>query len=255
MGRYLVPALERGLAIINMFSRGRSTVTVPEIVAELGLPRASVFRLVTTLEACGYIERISQSHAFHLGPRALAAALEYLYSFDAADIARPILERVRDEIGATAQLAVRDGTNVIYIARAVAHEGKGSAPARLPRTMHTAHIVASGRALLFDLAPAALAALFAEFDFTRFPPPAPQTLGELAAILAADAELGYSIARDIQGTKVTGVAVPVRARDGKPIAAVTVFGQLLGDLALERRALDRVADAAAMISLGLGFRN
>ncbi|MDB5758151.1 MAG: IclR family transcriptional regulator, partial [Burkholderia sp.] len=39
--RYIVPALRRGLSVLRLFSRERRVVTLPEIVRELGVPRAT----------------------------------------------------------------------------------------------------------------------------------------------------------------------------------------------------------------------
>ena len=191
--RYLVPALARGLEVITMFSKGRRALAVPEIVTQLGVSRATAFRLAYTLEACGFIERLPNSHAYQLGPRAVAAALEYLYSFDAADIARPLLERLRDSTGGTAQLAIRDRTSMLYIVRAVAADRHQGVAQGLPRARHEAHAVSSGRALLSDVTEAELDALYGEFDFRVYGPPAAQSLDELKAALRTDRAQGYVV--------------------------------------------------------------
>ncbi len=65
--RYRVPALARGLDILALFGGERETFTAPEVCRALGLPRTSVFRLIATLEAFGWLERVNAS-AYRIGP-------------------------------------------------------------------------------------------------------------------------------------------------------------------------------------------
>ena len=250
--RYLVPALERGLEIITMFSKGRRALGVPEIVSHLGVSRATAFRLAYTLEACGFIERLPSSHAFQLGPRAIGAALEYLYSFDAADIARPLLERLRDATSATAQLGIRDRTSMLYIVRAVSADRQAGLSRGLPRVRHEAHAVSAGRALLGDLSDAELDALYGNFDFSVFHPPAAQTLSELKEQLQQDRDRGYVVCRSVFTEGVTSIAVAVRNSDETAVAAVTVSGIAISDVSRESIVAEQVTHVAALISVGLG---
>ena len=55
--QYIVPALRRGMAILRLFKPDRRVIALPEIVRELGMTRATAFRLVYTLEADGYLKR------------------------------------------------------------------------------------------------------------------------------------------------------------------------------------------------------
>jgi DNA-binding IclR family transcriptional regulator len=253
--RYLVPALERGLAIITMFSRGRHVLSVPEIVEQLGISRATAFRLAYTLEACGFIERLPSSHAFQIGARAVAVALDYLHSFDAAEIALPLLQRLRDATGATAQLAVRERTSMLYIVRAVSPDRQQGVGPGLPRARHEAHAVASGRALLYDLPEQQLEELYRDFAFAAYAPPAAQNLDELRQQLLADRRQGYVVCRSVFTQGVTSIAAPVRNGDGMAVAAVAVSGLTLSTPVLEQRARDQVLEAAALISVGLGYRS
>lgn len=251
--RYMVPALERGLSIITMFGKGRRALDVPEIVGQLGVSRATAFRLAYTLEACGFIERLPNSHSFKLGPRAIAAALEYLYSFDAAEIARPLLERLRDNTDATAQLGVRDRTTMLYIVRAVAPDRQHGPPQNLPRARHEAHAVSAGRALLSDAPERELDELYRDFNFKAYAPPAAQSLDELKQFLREDRARGYVVCRSVFTQGVTSVAAPVRNGEGVAVAAVTVSGKSLSSPEMEARAREELLEAVTLISMGLGY--
>lgn len=59
--RYLVPWLVRGLAILQAFNQQAQEMTITEIAEILEVNRSSAFRLIYTLEACGYLRKASQN--------------------------------------------------------------------------------------------------------------------------------------------------------------------------------------------------
>ena len=65
--RYLVPALERGLRLLQLLDGHRTEISAAQAARELQLPRASVFRIVKTLELMGYL-RPTDGTAYALGP-------------------------------------------------------------------------------------------------------------------------------------------------------------------------------------------
>lgn len=65
--KYLVPALERGLAILEQCARDAGNVKSPELARAMKLPRSTVFRLLNTLAAKGFVER-AEGNGYRLGP-------------------------------------------------------------------------------------------------------------------------------------------------------------------------------------------
>ena len=55
--RYVVPGLERGLRLLQLFNRQQRTLGAPEIAKALGVPRSTVFRILQTLEVLEFVER------------------------------------------------------------------------------------------------------------------------------------------------------------------------------------------------------
>src|SRR5918912_2220120 len=145
--RYVVPGLRRGLAVLRLFTRDRRVITVPDIVRELGVSRATAFRLAYTLEADDYLQRAPHSNAFRLGLNVLSLGFEYLGSLDLIEVARPVLEELRDRTDASAHMGVRDGAEVVYVLKAPSQHRLRSnvmVGARMP-----VHATSIGRALLF----------------------------------------------------------------------------------------------------------
>lgn len=251
--RYIVPGLRRGLAILRMFSRDRRVIAVPEMVRELKISRASAFRLAYTLEAEGYLQRAPHSNSFQLGLSVLSLGFEYLGSLDLIDIARPILEDLRDRIDASTHLGVRDGLHVVYVQKAPSRHrlrNNLTVGTRMP-----AHATSIGRALLFDISRSDLKAIYRGAKMERFSPETPGTPEELYRRLEAESLKGYVAYRSEFAQGIASVAAPVRDAAGRIVAAINVSDhETLPAMAdLDGHLKTVVLRAALAISRGLGY--
>ncbi|RYY57903.1 MAG: MarR family transcriptional regulator, partial [Comamonadaceae bacterium] len=115
--RYNVPALERGLRVLCEFSRDNRTLTAPELARRFKLPRSTVFRLLSTLETMGFIERTDGGREYRLGLAVLRLGFEYLASLPLNELGLPLLQRLSDELRLPCNLVVRDGRSIVYVAK------------------------------------------------------------------------------------------------------------------------------------------
>jgi len=220
VNRYVVPALAQGLSVLGLFTRERPVWTAPQIVAELALARATVFRLLQTLEVAGYVTRDDGGRGFRLGVSVLNAGFSYLASSDLVEVAQPVLRRLRDETGLSAHLVVRDGTDVVYLARFAANSTLSSSVN--VGTRFPAHATTLGRMSICELTDAELAALYPDPRLPSFSEQTPRTLKELKALLAADRERGYARSQGFFERGVNSVAAPVRDKSGTIVAAINI---------------------------------
>jgi IclR family pca regulon transcriptional regulator len=114
-GREWVEALARGLAVVRAFDATRPEMTLSEVAAATGLSRATARRFLHTLETLGYVR--SDGRAFALTPRVLELGTAYLSSLTLPEIAQPHLERLSRELDESVSAAVRDGDEIVYVAR------------------------------------------------------------------------------------------------------------------------------------------
>jgi len=91
--RYIVPGLARGLQMLQSFTRDRQEQTVGEMAKRVGVSRSSAFRIVYTLEACGFLRRIEDSRRYQLGSRVLELGYSFLAGKDLIEVATPILRK------------------------------------------------------------------------------------------------------------------------------------------------------------------
>src|SRR4029453_16834640 len=110
-------SVERGLAILSSFDAERPLMGVSELARELGMNRSTAHRYISTLAHLGYLTQDPESKRYRLGPKVLDLGFAAINSMDVREIAAPHLRRLSDETGHTVNLAILDGTDVVYIER------------------------------------------------------------------------------------------------------------------------------------------
>lgn len=111
-----IQSLAKGLAVIEAFGSTRSPMTLSEIARATGLSPGSVRRILRTLQELGYAD--AEGRRFRLLPRALQLGYAYLASLPFATIVQPVLSDLSREVEGSCSVAVLDGLDVVYVARA-----------------------------------------------------------------------------------------------------------------------------------------
>jgi DNA-binding IclR family transcriptional regulator len=252
LARYNVPGLERGLRMLQLFDRTRKHLTAAEMARALAIPRSTAFRLAQTLEFLGFLER--DGDRYRVGPAVLRLGFEYIASLDVSEFARPLVERLRDDTGLSAQLVIRDGREVVVALKASPPSTFASnvtVGTRLP-----AHATILGRVLLGDVDDAALAALYPEPALPQTSPQSPRTLAELRRLVREDRERGYAVSESFFEQGISAIAAPVRDESGRIVAALSVTAQRpsLEPKTYRERLVAQVLGAAAELSRQLNHR-
>ena len=216
--KYVVPALERGLRLLQEFGRDSRTLGAPELARRLELPRATVFRMLNTLEGMGFLERIDGGTEYRLGMAVLRLGFEYLSSLELTELGQPVIARLCDEISYPCNIVVRDNRSIVYVA-------KVTPPRPLASAVHVgtrlaAHGTVFGRVLLLDFSLAELRMLYPEEHLEAFSPNTPRTALDLFNLIEADRERGYVFGEGFYETSISTVAAPVRDHSGRIVAAL-----------------------------------
>ncbi|WP_150695380.1 IclR family transcriptional regulator [Pandoraea terrae] len=254
--RYLVPGLERGLRILTQFSPREPVFGAPELAQRLGIPRTTVFRLLQTLEAMGFLERAGGEKNFRLGVAVLRLGFEYLSSLELTDLGIPILERLRDATQLTSHIVIRDGRDIVFVAKAQSVAGvfnsiKVNVGTRLP-----AHATVHGHVLMGDLTLNELKTLYPEKTLEKYTPQTPATVAALYERVREDAERGYAVSASSFERGISVISAPVRNDTGRICAAVTVTIPRadIDPAMLDAGLIEQVRHAADELSHCLNYR-
>lgn len=245
--RYIVPGLDRGLQLLMQFNRQERELSGAELSRRLGLPRASVFRMLYTLEHNGFIERADDGVSYRLSLGVLRLGFELLASMELTELGQPVLEALRDQTSYSAHLVVRDGRDVVFVAKVPGRNAMFHSiqvGARLP-----AHATVLGRILLSDLSLPELRALYPEPKLPSYTAKTPTRLSDLQTLMAQDRERGYGISMGGFETGISTIASPVLNTHQRVCAAIsiTVPSSRIDDAVLEPLA-DAVRAASGQLS-------
>jgi IclR family pca regulon transcriptional regulator len=223
---YRVEALAKGLRILTLFTEQRPAWRVADMVTVSGMPMPTVYRVVKTLTAEGYLEHLP-SGEYRPGVRVLTLGSAALRSLDLVELATPRLRELAGATGETVNLCVLNDDRVLYLVR-IRNSDLVTANVQVGSTLPAVHS-SIGKLLLSYLDDADLQARIGPGSFGRgLGPNAKESLEELLAELPAiraqhwatqDEELAYGLrsvaapVRDATGRVVAGANIAVQARD------------------------------------------
>jgi DNA-binding IclR family transcriptional regulator len=218
-----VGALKRGLLILDHLSASPlAAVSASEIARKMGIHRATALRLMNTLREAGYLEFGGRPGHYRLGPkgRPRQGSKPSLAALHVASI--PILKRLAEETGETADLGVLYQGEVVLVQVA---EGPQSVTVRQRvGDRRPAHLTSVGKMLLADLSEAELDDWIGERQLETRTSNSIASPERLRAELALIRQRGYSIDEQEYEIGLICIAAPVQDSSGATVAAVAVSG-------------------------------
>ncbi len=220
-------------------------MTLSEIADEISVTSSAAYRFVQTLEAEGYLERDPGSRTFRLAPRVMQLGYSYIKSLDVGEVAYHQAIRLRDETGFSVHIGVLEGTEVVYIYRAMSQNVMVSnitIGTRLP-----AFATSMGRIMLSNLEDEKLDELFEGYEFQKFTDKTIGTYSELKAALSKDRKLGYVAQSSQLASGTMAIAAPLVGTSGHYAGAINISGHQ-NQLELDDKLIERVRECAVQIS-------
>jgi DNA-binding IclR family transcriptional regulator len=114
--RMFVNALARGLDILRVFDPSDGALGNQEIARRTGIPKPTVSRLAYTLTKLGYLVYFRDTRRYQLGPAGLSLGYAILSRLQIRQIARPLMQQLSDEVGASVAIGMRDRLEMLYVA-------------------------------------------------------------------------------------------------------------------------------------------
>jgi IclR family acetate operon transcriptional repressor len=200
-----VQSIERAFALLEVMADQGGAATLSQLSTASGLPLPTIHRLLRTLVELGYV-RQEPSRQYVLAPRLVrlgesSAAMLHVW-------ARPHLARLVDELGESANLAMLDGDQVVYVAQAQSRRSMRMFTEVGRRVLP--HCTAVGKAMLAQLPPDRVRDLVRRTGMPRLTSSTITDPDVFAEALEAIAEQGFAIDDGEQevGVRCVAVAVP-----------------------------------------------
>jgi IclR family pca regulon transcriptional regulator len=251
--RYNVEALARGLDILGLFSPQNPSLSLIEVVSLLKLSKSTIFRLLSTLETMGYLDRDPGTRRYRPSIKILQLGYTVINSLEVRQVARPYLESLSREVEETVSLCVLDGSHVVYVDRVRNQSIVGvllKVGSRIP-----AHCATVGKVLLADLTPDELDRYFSGADLARC---TSRTISDRDALLRELLKVrkkGYAICDGELAVGLRAAGAPIYNHEEKAVAAINVSGSstLVTINHLKKVIVPAVVRTAARISSALGY--
>jgi DNA-binding IclR family transcriptional regulator len=217
-----VPALERGLLILEHLAQSRRGVTLSQLTSKLQLPRSTGHALLLTYQRCGYVQRDTETGRYRLGLRLQTVANMALSGHTLRSHCSTILHKLMQDTAATVHLAVMEEGEVILIDR-IEPAGTVKLATWVGKRLGL-HCTALGKALIADLPPAVLDDLIRKQGLIRYNENTIVSARKLRGACDQIRQLGYAIDDEEEEIGVRCIGAPVHNSKGEVIAAISISG-------------------------------
>jgi len=216
-----VRAVERALDILLCFSQDGPALSLTQIAEQVGMHKSTVHRLLATLENRRFVHRDKATGLYRLGFRFIEMASLVLQDVGLRRWAQPYLQHLSAECGETIDLAVLDGSHVIYLDVVESPQRVKIAAAvgqRLP-----AFCTASGKAFMAYLPDDEVHNIL-DKGLTKYTEHTVLSLADLSEDLRLTRERGFAISEQEFENDIHAVAAPILDSSGYPVAVIAVVG-------------------------------
>lgn len=222
--------LERSFKVLEHLAPHPEGKALSNLASELDMPLSATHRLLAELVRCGYVRQEHNQGNYMLTIKLVSLGLGFLSASGIVDIAQPLLDRLAAESGELVRLAVVDGDELTFVAKA---QGAMRGLRYDPDMGLSVNLSCSsaGHAWLSTMTDEEALALVARRGFGKpedYGPNAPTTVKALLAYLQAARERGFSMIVEVFAPAMTAMAAPVRSsHNGAVIGVVTIAGPLV----------------------------
>lgn len=242
-----VQALQRALVLLNALARA-DKASLTELALNTGMPPSSAHRLLTTLQSHGYVDFDEATNLWMVGIEAFRAGNSFLRRMNVVDAARDVMRGLVEATGETANLALPDGGEVVFVSQI-----ESSNPVRAffsAGTRTPMHASGMGKALMARMDRSAVEALLQATGLPGFTEKTHMSAAGLFADLERVRARGWALDDEERHPGMRCVAAAVVNAHGLGVAGISVSGPSarLGEEAvaafgpLVKRAAGRVSE-------------
>lgn len=238
-----MPALERGLLMLEHLAKSRNGVTLSHLTQKLQLPRSTAHALLLTFQRCGYVQRDEETGRYRLGFRLHALAKMALSGVSLRGKASPILYQLMQNSGLTVHLAILEEGEAILIDR-IEPPGAPKLATWVGKRMGL-HCTALGKVLIAPLPEDQLSCMIQRQGLIRYNDNTIRSMRKLRMACDEVQQLGYAVDDEEEEIGVRCIGAPVYNSRGEVVAAISVSGSKaqLEDITLKAARVKETAQA------------
>ncbi len=216
-----VQVLDRSLKLLELVAEADGAV-LTDLADRSAMAPSTVHRLLTSLAQHGMVAHDEETGAWTIGVKAFEIGTAYLRFRKLGTISRPFLKQLMEASGETANIAIEEDGDVVFISQAESH-----APMRAffrPGRRGPIHASGIGKAILSTWADSQIGALLGERSLQHFTDKTRDTLPMLLADMAEIRSRGWSIDDEEHTLGMRCVAAPIFDEYSEAIAGISISG-------------------------------
>ena len=218
-----IKSIYKVLDLLEFLSANEQETSITEISKKLNMGLSTVHRILTTLKSRGYIIQNKQTAKYRLGIKLFELGCTVQNTKRLVEITKPYLKQLSQSTNETANLAILEGKEVIYLAKAESSEVLTTNIK--VGTILPAHCTALGKVLLAFISDQELDILYkADEPLPSLTSKSISSLEELKKNLKKVKEQGCAIDREEYNVGINCFAVPVINNEGIAIMAISITG-------------------------------
>ncbi|MDH5355168.1 MAG: IclR family transcriptional regulator [Gammaproteobacteria bacterium] len=240
-----VQALDRGLTLLRELADARN-ITLSDLAIRAGMPASSTHRILSTLQKHDFVEFNESTQEWMIGIEAFRTGNSYLVRTNLVEAARKSLRHLMEETGETANLAIVDSGDVVFVDQVETHN-----PIRAffrPGTRGHMHSSGIGKSLLADMPRRDVEKIIVKKGLPGFTANTLTSSKALFDDLNQIRQRGWSIDDEERHSGMRCVAANIYNNFGEAIAGISVSGpsvrfpdQMIAELGPKvKRAADEV---------------
>lgn len=244
-----VQLIERVARLLDALAAYDHPVSLKMLSADTELHPSTAHRILAALAIEGFVERDARG-SYRLGYKLRQLGGRLRGDATLEEVARPVMDALRDAVGETVNLTVREGDEVVYVARSTV-ANRIMRVEQVVGSRAPLHVTAVGKLILGELAEQECRAYGVRTHLARFTPNTIVDVDSLVAEVRRCHGLGYAFDNEEAELGVGCIGVLVRDADGTAVAGLSVSAPV------DRRREDwvvRVVEAGGEISARLGYR-
>lgn len=214
-----VGSLLRGMAVLDALAGHPHGASPQELIGETDLDRSTLQRLLRTLVAAGYAERLSRGR-YAIGTPSLSLGAKLTQGHHLARVSRSYLLELQSEVGETVNLAVLDGVDILYVSRLATGQILSiniDIGTRLP-----AYCTSLGRAILAFLPEDRVRSILSQSDLRNLTEGTKTTVDDILAEVNLVRQRGFALTEDELEVGLRSIAAPVLAAGGTALGAINI---------------------------------
>jgi DNA-binding IclR family transcriptional regulator len=243
-----IQVIDRMVLLLDVIARHDAPVTLKVLSIESGLHASTAFRILSAMLRHEFVHRDQRGH-YSLGGKLLYLGGRIRAGIDLQREALPVMEWLRDKVGETVHLTLREGFEIIYIERVSSHHTI-RAEQVIGSRAHL-HVTAVGKMILGDRGRDFCHRYAAQTGLPAYTRHTIRDAWELIRAVENDLRNGYALDNEEAELGVGCIGCLVRDTTGVAIAGLSVSAPM------ERRRMDWVTpvqQAASTLSRRLGYR-